>query len=90
MNIVSEYREKINININDEEDTIEYTLKKTYFFNQKESGCRTEDDVVVMLNAGLVVSKIFFFFIRINKILMNEKRHISFTYTYLNLTNVYY
>lgn len=53
--LCSEYREKVNITVNEDNDTIHYILKKTYFFNQKDSGCRSEDDVVSILNAGLVV-----------------------------------
>lgn len=58
----SMYITREDIKTNEKTDTVEYMLKKTYFFNAKDSGCHEQDDVVTVINAPLVVS---FFYIYI-------------------------
>lgn len=53
--ICSEYWEREDVSINDEADTITYMLKRSFFFNQKDTGCRSESDMVTMVNGALVV-----------------------------------
>lgn len=53
----SEFQEKVDVTVNEEADTITYYLKKVFTFNSELSGCRSEDDDVVILNPGMVVSK---------------------------------
>lgn len=52
----SMYVTRKNAKYNEETDTIKYILKKTYHFNAKETGCRSLDDEVTVLNAALVVT----------------------------------
>ncbi|KAI8439916.1 hypothetical protein MSG28_001375 [Choristoneura fumiferana] len=47
--VYKEYREKTILGYG-ENDTIEYMLKKTFVFDQKESGQLTEDDEVTVIN----------------------------------------
>ncbi|KAB0797701.1 hypothetical protein PPYR_06714 [Photinus pyralis] len=52
--VYDEYWERVDITIDDGTDTIKYMLKRSFFFNQKESGCRMEDDPITMVNGALV------------------------------------
>ncbi|KAK4887001.1 hypothetical protein RN001_003272 [Aquatica leii] len=52
--IYDEYWERVNVSIDNENDTITYMLKRTFFFNQNDSGCRMEDDMITMINGALV------------------------------------
>ncbi|GLV35653.1 Sensory neuron membrane protein 1 [Carabus blaptoides fortunei] len=52
--VYDEYRKKEKVVINEETDTIQYILRKTFFFNEKESGCHSDEDYVTVLNAALV------------------------------------
>ncbi|KAG7305165.1 Sensory neuron membrane protein 2 [Plutella xylostella] len=47
--VYKEYREKTILGYG-ENDTIKYTLKKTFIFDQEASGSLTEDDVLTVLN----------------------------------------
>lgn len=49
-----EYREKTILGYG-ENDTIEYMLKKTFVFDQEESGQLTEDDEVTVINFTYMV-----------------------------------
>ncbi|XP_022913408.2 sensory neuron membrane protein 2-like [Onthophagus taurus] len=46
--------ERTKAEINEKDDTIKYYLKKTFHFNKKLSGCRSEEDKVTILNAALM------------------------------------
>ncbi|KAK5643874.1 hypothetical protein RI129_007719 [Pyrocoelia pectoralis] len=52
--VYDEFWERVDISIDDSADTIQYMLKRSFFFNQKESGCRMEDDPITMINGALV------------------------------------
>lgn len=63
----SQYRKKEKIKISDQNDTINYILRKTFFFNKEESGCHTPEDEVTVLNAALVVNYLFQIFLKYGK-----------------------
>jgi hypothetical protein len=51
----SQYREKFDIE--DRGDgTLSYVQNLTFYFNKKESGNLTEDDLVTVINVALLVS----------------------------------
>ncbi|KAF5270111.1 hypothetical protein FQA39_LY08523 [Lamprigera yunnana] len=52
--VYDEYWERVSVNISEENDTISYMLKRSFFFNSTDSGCRLEDDPVIMVNGALV------------------------------------
>lgn len=52
--VFDEYRERLNVKVHEERDTLEYYLRKTFFFNEKESGCRSNSDVLTILNAAII------------------------------------
>lgn len=58
--IFSEFQEKVDVTVNEEADTITYYLRKVFTFNAELSGCRSEDDDVIILNPGMVVSQNYF------------------------------
>ncbi|RZC38172.1 sensory neuron membrane protein 2-like [Asbolus verrucosus] len=49
-----EFRKREILSTNEENDTITYIQRKIYYFNQEESGCRSQDDIVTILNFGIV------------------------------------
>lgn len=61
----SEFQEKVDVTVNEEADTITYYLRKVFTFNAELSGCRSEDDDVVILNPGMVVSQNYDYNIKI-------------------------
>ncbi|KAF5295594.1 hypothetical protein FQR65_LT10397 [Abscondita terminalis] len=52
--VYDEYWERVNISIDEENDTITYMLKRSFYFNQNDSGCRSEDEMITMINGALV------------------------------------
>lgn len=44
--------------VNEEEDTVEYYTRRLYAFNQGESGCRSDEDEITILNPSVMVSTI--------------------------------
>lgn len=57
----SEWHKKKILSINEANDTIEYNQTKLYFFNRKDSGARSEEDVVTVINTGLLVKFLLFY-----------------------------
>lgn len=53
---VSEFHKKKVLSINEENDTIEYNQTKLFYFNQRDSGARSDEDVVTIINTGLLVN----------------------------------
>lgn len=53
-----EWKEKVDQETNLDEDTIEFTEKKTFYFNQKLSGELTGDEIVTMAHPLILVTQI--------------------------------
>lgn len=51
-----EWKEKVDQEQNLDEDTIEFTEKKTFYFNQKLSGALTGDEIVTMAHPLMLVT----------------------------------
>ncbi|EFA02895.2 Sensory neuron membrane protein 1-like Protein [Tribolium castaneum] len=52
--VYDEFREREVLAVSEDNDTVRYNQKKTYFFNREDSGCRTEEDVVTIINTAAV------------------------------------
>ena len=50
MNIYSAWHEKINQIDYDEDDTVSFTIKNTFFYNKEKSGQLTGDEEVIVPN----------------------------------------
>nr|XP_015835004.1 PREDICTED: sensory neuron membrane protein 2-like [Tribolium castaneum] len=57
--VYDEFREREVLAVSEDNDTVRYNQKKTYFFNREDSGCRTEEDVVTIINTAAVVRTLF-------------------------------
>ncbi|XP_017778532.1 PREDICTED: sensory neuron membrane protein 2-like [Nicrophorus vespilloides] len=52
--VYDQYRERVDISVDETRDVLKYVLKKTFLFNKQDSGCHDIDDTVTILNAALV------------------------------------
>jgi len=50
-----EDKEKVNIVDHEDDDTVAFNLKDTWYFNQKESGNLTGDEIITIPNVLLLV-----------------------------------
>ena len=49
------YREKVRVHVDEVNDTAEYYEKKLYYFNEEDSGCRSLEDQLTLVNPVLIV-----------------------------------
>lgn len=52
----SEWKEKVNIVDNEENDTVSFNMKNTWYFNPNGSGGLTMDETVVVPHIAMLVS----------------------------------
>ncbi|KAF2901382.1 hypothetical protein ILUMI_04802 [Ignelater luminosus] len=57
--VFDEYWIKENVTVNETEDTISYMLKRKFYFNPKDTGCRSENDLVTLINGAFVSSALY-------------------------------
>lgn len=57
-----EWKEKVDQEQNLDEDTIEFTEKKTFIFNQELSGELTGDEIVTMAHPLILVTRSSIFY----------------------------
>ncbi|XP_034249405.1 sensory neuron membrane protein 2-like [Thrips palmi] len=48
------YRERVELEFHDQDDTVSYLPKSSYYFNKDKSGCRSESDTVTVIHAPIL------------------------------------
>ncbi|KAE8737287.1 hypothetical protein FOCC_FOCC017252, partial [Frankliniella occidentalis] len=48
------YRERVDVKLHNEDDTLSYFSKSTYHFNKDKSGCRTPNDIVTIIHVPIL------------------------------------
>lgn len=82
--IFREWREKFDQIDDPELDTLEFTEKKTFIFNQELSGSLTGDEIITLPHALILVyiKNTFFLFIKVTKLVC-----IFYYYYYFIISN---